>query len=276
MKEIVNSKLRRPLSRNKTFNCAEIDVGGMLLLYKAQNRKSSPRWRGPTEVLDIDETGATVSFQSQNFKAARYCVRKQMKDSEVTESCGKFFSAPGYPWMGPRGGGNGLAPILPEAAPKDNAMGDGELPTESGGKSTDTTEEASIASPRLIPKPESPTNSGETAIPSIMEDSGKTSVSCDRQRASPQAPGRVSVDYEHLAYVQIRDLCKLRGHHEKGVKAVLKTRLEAMDAAASQSLKLDDNAIDTSSSVPGKRGRSLVEPTNIESSTEVVEGKRRC
>ena len=47
-----------------------------------------------------------------------------------------------------------------------------------------------------------------------------------------------------------------------------------MDAAARQSLNLDENAIDTSSSALGKRGRSLVEPMNVKCSTRVMEGIR--
>ena len=67
LKEVTNSKLRRLLARNKTSNCTEIDVGEMALFYKAQSRKNLPRRRGPARVLEIDESGVAVSFQSQNF-----------------------------------------------------------------------------------------------------------------------------------------------------------------------------------------------------------------
>ena len=53
-----------------------------MLFYKAPHRKSHPRWRGPATILDIDETGVLVKFQSQSFKVARYCVRKQVKASD--------------------------------------------------------------------------------------------------------------------------------------------------------------------------------------------------
>ena len=43
LEEIGNGGLRRFLSHNKTFNCAEIDVSDMALFYEKQNRKSSPR-----------------------------------------------------------------------------------------------------------------------------------------------------------------------------------------------------------------------------------------
>ena len=114
--------------------------------------------------------------------------------------------------MGPLEGDTGLVLMLPEDAPKDNEMGDGELPAESGGKSTDTTEEPAMASPRLIPIPEPPTNSGEPALPPVMGDTGKTSVSLDQQCAPSQAPECVSGNYDHLSYGQIRDLCKSRGY----------------------------------------------------------------
>ena len=47
---------------------------------------------------------------------------------------------------------------------------------------------------------------------------------------------------------------------------MLETRLEAMDAATRQSLKMNGGAIDASSSALGKRDRSLAEPTNSGSS----------
>ena len=73
-KEIANSKLRRLLAHNQTFNCTDIKIGDSVLFYKAPHRKSHPRWRGPATILDIDETGVLVKYQSQFFKVARYCV----------------------------------------------------------------------------------------------------------------------------------------------------------------------------------------------------------
>ena len=70
-KEIANSKLRRPLAYNKTFDCVEIKVGGSVLFNKAPRKKSNPRRRGPATILDIDESGVALKFQSQTFKVAR-------------------------------------------------------------------------------------------------------------------------------------------------------------------------------------------------------------
>ena len=86
LREVAKSKLRRLLARNKTFNCADIKVGDSVLfsdikvgdsILKFTIRKSQPRRRGPAFILDIDETGAMVKHQTQSFKVARYCVRKQ-------------------------------------------------------------------------------------------------------------------------------------------------------------------------------------------------------
>ena len=46
--------------------------------YKAPNRKSAPRWRGPAKILDVGDTGATAKFQSPTFKVARYSLRKNV------------------------------------------------------------------------------------------------------------------------------------------------------------------------------------------------------
>ena len=96
--------------------------------------------------------------------------------------------------------------MLPEDVPNDHEMGDGEVPTESGGKSTDVAEEPSMASPRLIPVPDSPTNSGGPALPPIIGESGNTSVSFDQQCSPSQAPECASGNYAHLSYDQIRNL----------------------------------------------------------------------
>ena len=167
--------------------------------------------------------------------------------------------------MGPPEGDAGLAPTLQGEVPKENEMRDSEPPAESGGKSTDSTEEPVSTSPRLIPIPGSPTNSGEPAFPPITEDSGKTSVPFDQQCAFSQAPECVSGNYDHLSYGQIRDLCKSRAYHKQDANVVRKTRLGAMDAVARQSLQKDENAMETSSPVLGKRDRSLAEPATNES-----------
>ena len=62
-----NSKLRRLLARNKSFNCTDEAIGGFVLYFKTVSRRSRPHWRGLAEILDIDETGAAVKIESQTF-----------------------------------------------------------------------------------------------------------------------------------------------------------------------------------------------------------------
>ena len=122
-----------------------------------------------------------------------------------------------------------------------------------------------MASPRLIPVPDSPTHSREPALPPIMGDSGNTSASFGQQCTPSPAPECASSTYGNLSYGQIRNECKSRK---------FKTRFDAMDAVARQSLKPNENDMDTSSSVLEKRGRSMAEPSNTENATQRAEGKR--
>ena len=41
--------------------------------------------KGPAKILDIDETGVTANFQSQTFKVARYCVRKEEGEKDLDD-----------------------------------------------------------------------------------------------------------------------------------------------------------------------------------------------
>ena len=75
LKEIANSQQRRILAPKNSFDSVGVQVGDEVLFYKAPSRKSAPRWRGPARVLLLDESGATLSFQGQTFKAARRCMR---------------------------------------------------------------------------------------------------------------------------------------------------------------------------------------------------------
>ena len=58
-------------------------MGNSVLFYKVPHGKSQPRWWGPALILDIDETGVMVKYQTQSFKVARNCVRKQVKETGV-------------------------------------------------------------------------------------------------------------------------------------------------------------------------------------------------
>ena len=62
VKEVANSESRRPLAHDKSSKCAGVYIGGAVPIYEAANRKSAPQRRGLANILDIDETGATVKF----------------------------------------------------------------------------------------------------------------------------------------------------------------------------------------------------------------------
>ena len=62
LKGTANSALRRLLAREKSLCCTDAEIGDSALSYKAANRMRTPRRRGPTKFLDIDEAGATVKF----------------------------------------------------------------------------------------------------------------------------------------------------------------------------------------------------------------------
>ena len=58
--DAANRKLRRLLANKKAFNCTNVKIRDSAASYEAANHQSAPRRRGPTEILDSGETGATV------------------------------------------------------------------------------------------------------------------------------------------------------------------------------------------------------------------------
>ena len=109
-----------------------------------------------------------------------------MKDSELSEGEVLALTTLGDPGLGSAGGDMGLTLLLHGDVTKDYELGNGEAPTESGGTSPDTSAEPALASPRLIPIPESRANSGSPACPPALEDSGQPPNSFDQQRAPPR------------------------------------------------------------------------------------------
>ena len=75
LKKIASSVLHKFLAYNKSSNCTDVKIGDTLRCYRLREKKSTPRWRGPALVLDIDETGAAVGPQSQTSNVARFCAR---------------------------------------------------------------------------------------------------------------------------------------------------------------------------------------------------------
>ena len=88
LKEAANSKLKRHLAYNKTFNCADAENGDAILFNKAPNWKCRPKWGGPARVLEIDETGETAQYQSQTFEVAQNCARTRVDGKDMGDRKG--------------------------------------------------------------------------------------------------------------------------------------------------------------------------------------------
>ena len=83
--------------------------------------------------------------------------------------------------------------VLPEDSHVDQEMADGEKLAGSGGALSEVTLEPSMASPRLIPVPDSPTSSGRSDPPPTLGDTGNSSASRGRKCAPSQVPECESV-----------------------------------------------------------------------------------
>ena len=242
-REVANSKLRRILAHSQTFNCAEAAVGDMVLFHKTPHRKRSPRWRGPAKVLEIDETGVTVSFQSQTFKLARFRVRRRVKESEVVDQDGRVPCSTAEPWIGTwRTDKDGV-----------QVNGDVDAPEELGSDGAGAnvapaqpqTRDDSMASPCLIPVPDSTTHGEDLELPPLENDVNDPSASFAKQCAPSQAPTMEGRQYDNLTYDELHNLCKSRGYCKKDAKTVLKTRLEAIDTVEKNSSQVQSDNMDT-------------------------------
>ena len=80
---MATSKLRRLLSLNRSFDCADVEVGEPAPFYKAVTRNSAPRRRDLAAILEIDGAGAAVQIQSRTSTATRRRVRRQVGPEDV-------------------------------------------------------------------------------------------------------------------------------------------------------------------------------------------------
>ena len=80
---MAGSKLRRASACNRSFNCTDVEVANSAPFYKAVNRNSAPRRRGPLVILDIDGIGVTAKSRSQTLRAAWYCVRGHLGSEDA-------------------------------------------------------------------------------------------------------------------------------------------------------------------------------------------------
>ena len=107
-------------------------------------------------------------------------------------------------------------------------MADGDKPAHSGDQYTAEPDGPVMASPRLIPAPDSLPHSARHHL--AWDPLRLTSESCNRNCAPSQAPRYESVNYENPPYDQLRQLWKQRGYRRKDAEAALKSRLETLGA----------------------------------------------
>ena len=174
---------------------------------------------GPAKVLEIDETGVTAHFQSQTFKVARFCVRRRVKESEVVDKDGQVPRSTADPWAGnwhaERDGGR--ASVEEDAPMEPVPVGDGDSIEPVQPQVTQN----SMASPRLIPAPESPRNGEDLEPPLPPTNMDDPSASFDNQCAPSQAPIMEGSQYDNLTYDELHYLCKSRGYCKKDAKTAL-------------------------------------------------------
>ena len=114
-----------------------------------------------------------------------------------------------------------------------------------------------MASPRLISVPDSPPLPAQLPPNSEVEDTGPALSSSDRSCAPSQFPVTDTANYEQLSYRQLHELCEQRGYQGKNTKAVLRTRLAAMDAARKKPADGGLKDMDTPTMVLGRRTRTM-------------------
>ena len=85
---------------------------------------------------------------------------------------------------------------------------------------------------------------------------------------------RRNANYDQLSYGQLNDLRKRNGYHKKDAEAVLRTRLEAVDAAEKKAEGGSPNDMDLPTAVFGKRARDLEKPRPAEATVGRKNGKR--
>ena len=101
----------------------------------------------------------TAPSQSRTLEVARYCFRKRLTEADVADGNWRDLLRRGTPVLEPLTGGNGLVPALSDGLNDNVDMVDGDRPADSADQFTAEPGEPVMASPRLIPAPDSPPHS---------------------------------------------------------------------------------------------------------------------
>ena len=175
-------------------------------------------------IVDVDDTGVTVKFQSQTFKGARFCVRKEGGEGGVEEAELDLLQAR----FRQIGTDVGCRLRQVDVGKKMVVDRDDGTPTPSTGNP----ESGSGPRPETIPAPESLSLSAP--LPSPRGNSERRQYlepSFNNKCALSQAPRANGAQNDELTLGQAHDQRSQRGCRKKESMAVLKTRLSAMDTA---------------------------------------------
>ena len=153
--------------------------------------------------MEIDETGVAVYFQSRTFKVARFCVRRRVKESEVVDQDGRVPRSTAEPWIGNwHTESDGVRVNGEEDVPKEPEPG---VAGVNVAPAQPQTLDESMASPRLIPVPDSPRHV-DSELPLLENDANDPSASFDKKCAPSQAPTMEGSQYDHLTYDALHNL----------------------------------------------------------------------
>ena len=86
LKGVSYIKFRILSAYNKPLRCTDVQNSSTMRAYTIAYREGAPNWRGPAKIMAIDDTGATVKFQAQTLKVARYCFWKKVGEEDVEEA----------------------------------------------------------------------------------------------------------------------------------------------------------------------------------------------
>ena len=176
--------------------------------------------------------------------------------------------------MDPLAGGSGMTPALSGRLHDNIEMADGDKPTDSGDQNTAEPYGPVMASPRWIPAPDSPPHSATDSPEMASNYSGHTSESFNRNCTPSRAPRYGSAKYDNLSCDQLRELRKQRGYHRQDAEAVLKTRLETLDAVGRRPPGGAEKDMGAFLSFLRKRPRGLKESRPLETPAMGANGKR--
>ena len=185
--------------------------------YKSANKK------GPAQILDIDEPGATEKFQSPTLKVARHCARKQVEDKDIADDeldplHARPRAAGPVPWE--TRGQQDVGGAMDVDEEKGNCTSSSGAPGSENGyhPAACSVPDSSTLFAQLLSSSSSPARHPEWES------------SFDETREPPQAPLADRARRSRLTWDPLHDQCSERGFRRKELEEAWRTRLTSMGA----------------------------------------------